>query len=222
MKSITISQAAFQAEIFFSFSRNRGFKNGYVEASITPGLFKWDYVDTSGDRKKTVVSKRIARDMKEFNSIEASDIVSALESRWGDFAVECIQHDGDFQLKPVKQVKNPERLLHDFFNSESDKCPLEATQQERLEKEFSEWVLKERPSSYSLQECLAELKFGRPSNSQSALDRFIRSIDRIDSEKTDHRVLFEELEELQGVVPDLHDDIESFKNTLIDKYFTKK
>lgn len=30
-------------------------------------------------------------------------------------------------------------LLHEFFNSSSDACPLEATQQEALEKAFKEW-----------------------------------------------------------------------------------
>lgn len=30
-------------------------------------------------------------------------------------------------------------LLHEFFNSKSDACPLEASQQEALEKEFQDW-----------------------------------------------------------------------------------
>ena len=30
-------------------------------------------------------------------------------------------------------------LLHEFFNHRSDACPLEALQQEKLEKEFQEW-----------------------------------------------------------------------------------
>ncbi len=34
-------------------------------------------------------------------------------------------------------------LLHDFFNSKSDASPLEATQQEQLEKDFQEWHLNE-------------------------------------------------------------------------------
>lgn len=33
-------------------------------------------------------------------------------------------------------------LLHEFFNSQSDACPLEASQQEKLEKEFEEWYNK--------------------------------------------------------------------------------
>lgn len=33
-----------------------------------------------------------------------------------------------------------ENLLHEFFNSTSDACPLECTQQEELELAFSQWV----------------------------------------------------------------------------------
>ena len=31
-------------------------------------------------------------------------------------------------------------LLHEFFNHKSDACPLEAEAQEKLEKEFQEWI----------------------------------------------------------------------------------
>lgn len=31
-------------------------------------------------------------------------------------------------------------LLHEFFNSRSDVSPLEASEQEKLEKEFDEWL----------------------------------------------------------------------------------
>lgn len=33
-----------------------------------------------------------------------------------------------------------EDLLHEFWNRESDACPLEASEQEKQEKEFTEWV----------------------------------------------------------------------------------
>lgn len=33
-----------------------------------------------------------------------------------------------------------EDLLHEFWNRKSDACPLEASEQEKQEKEFAEWV----------------------------------------------------------------------------------
>ena len=36
-----------------------------------------------------------------------------------------------------EEIKN---LLHEFWNSSSDACPLEATEQENQERLFSEWV----------------------------------------------------------------------------------
>lgn len=38
-------------------------------------------------------------------------------------------------------------LLHEFFNSQSDVCPLEATEQEHLENEFEKWM-KSRPETF--------------------------------------------------------------------------
>lgn len=38
-------------------------------------------------------------------------------------------------------------LLHEFFNSQSDASPLEATEQECLEKDFEKWI-NSRPTTF--------------------------------------------------------------------------
>lgn len=57
------------------------------------------------------------------------------------FLDKCIAElNGDSQEEGKISINLAARMLHKFWNSSSDACPLEATEQERQEQEFSDYV----------------------------------------------------------------------------------
>lgn len=72
-----------------------------------------------------------------------------------------------------------------------------------------------RPSAYTLQEIFKELKFGRPSDGQHTLDRFIRELDRYkDDSLNEVDLVIARLDEFAEQFPELSRNIELAKESM--------